>query len=123
MSATLLHHGHIRILKKASELGSVIVALTTDEEIFLKKGYWPELRFEERREILESITYVDTVIPSKWLIDDDFVKFHEATLLVHGLDNANQVSQINVVTFPRTDGISSSELRRRSYSIYKALNE
>ena len=30
MSATLIHHGHVRILKKASEFGSVIVALTTD---------------------------------------------------------------------------------------------
>ena len=26
MSATLIHHGHIRLLKKASELGEVIVA-------------------------------------------------------------------------------------------------
>ena len=37
MSATLIHHGHIRLLKKASEFGSVIVALTTDEEIKIKK--------------------------------------------------------------------------------------
>ena len=35
MSATL-HHGHIRILKKASELGTVVVALTSDKEIIKK---------------------------------------------------------------------------------------
>ena len=33
MSATLIHHGHVRLLKKASELGTVVVALTTDEEV------------------------------------------------------------------------------------------
>ena len=38
MSATLLHHGHIRLLKKASKFGKVIVALTTDKEI--KKAYY-----------------------------------------------------------------------------------
>ena len=30
LSATLLHHGHIRLLKKASKYGNVIVALTSD---------------------------------------------------------------------------------------------
>ena len=43
MSATLIHHGHIRLLKKASNYGDVIVALTTDDEIYNKKGYFPEL--------------------------------------------------------------------------------
>ena len=37
MSATLIHHGHIRLLKKASKLGNVIVALTSDNEI---KNYY-----------------------------------------------------------------------------------
>ena len=65
MSCTLLHHGHIRLLKKAADLGEVIVALTTDDEILMKKGYTPELSFEERREILLAIKYVSDVIPSK----------------------------------------------------------
>ena len=33
MSATIIHHGHARFLKKASELGNVAVALTNDEEM------------------------------------------------------------------------------------------
>ena len=33
MSTTFLHHGHIRLLKKASKYGRVIVALTKDKEI------------------------------------------------------------------------------------------
>lgn len=37
MSATLIHHGHIRLLRSAKEHGYVVVALTTDEEIRSKK--------------------------------------------------------------------------------------
>ena len=33
LSFTIPHHGHIRILKKASEFGKVIVALTSDDEV------------------------------------------------------------------------------------------
>ena len=39
MSATILHHGHIRLLKKAKELGDVIVALALDSEIKLFKKF------------------------------------------------------------------------------------
>ena len=84
MSATLIHHGHIRLLKKASEIGDVVVALTTDDEIKQKKGYTPELNFEERKEILESIKYVSEVVPSPWLISFDYMKEHHCDLLVHG---------------------------------------
>ena len=63
MSATIIHHGHIRLLKFASELGPVRVALTTDEEILNKKGYLPELNFEQRKEVLEAIKYVQDVVP------------------------------------------------------------
>mgnify|MGYP002878287282 CR=1 FL=1 len=73
MSCTLLHHGHVRLLKKASKLGKVIVALTTDDQIVSNKGYAPELLFHQREEILLAIKYVSEVIPSNWLIDDEFI--------------------------------------------------
>ncbi len=38
MSTTLIHYGHIRLLKKAGELGSVMVALNTDDEVAIHKG-------------------------------------------------------------------------------------
>ena len=73
MSATLIHHGHVRLLKKAAEIGDVVVVLTTDDEIKKKKGYTPELSFEERKEILESIRYVKEVVAGPWLITDEFM--------------------------------------------------
>ena len=120
MSATLIHHGHIRLLKKAKELGEVIVALTTDEEIEKKKGYKTELSYESRKEILEAIKYVDAVVPSKWKIEEYFLDELEIDLLVHGSDNTNEISKDKLVIFERTKGISSSILRGR---ILKAVGE
>lgn len=113
MSATLIHHGHIRLLKKAAKLGDVVVALTTDDEIRKRKGYDPELAFDERKEILEAIKYVHEVVPSPWLIDYDFVKSQHCDLLVHGADNSNDIPEDKLVIFPRTEGVSSSLLRER----------
>lgn len=113
MSATLIHHGHVRLLKEAKKLGTVIVALTTDEEISTKKGYSSELNFEQRREILEAIKYVDEVVPCNWLIEEAFLDQHNIDLLVHGHDNSNPISPERLLVLPRTEGISSSLLRSR----------
>lgn len=117
MSCTLLHHGHIRLLRKAADLGRVIVALTTDDEILMKKGYTPELSFEERKEILLAIKYVSDVIPSRWLLDDDYIRENNIDILVHGDDNSNKITACEMLIYPRTQGISSSNLRQRSRSI------
>ena len=114
MSCTLLHHGHIRLLRKSADLGNVVVALTTDDEIILRKGYTPELDFEQRKEILLSIKYVSEVIPSKWLLDDQYIIDNNVDVLVHGDDNSNAITACKLVIFPRTAGISSSEIRQRS---------
>ncbi len=111
MSATLIHHGHIRLLKKASEYGSVIVGLTTDDEIESKKHYKPELAFEFRKEILESITYVDEVVATPWLINESVLDSHDIDLLVHGDDNVNSIDKTKLKILPRTEGVSSSEIR------------
>jgi glycerol-3-phosphate cytidylyltransferase len=113
MSATLIHHGHIRLLKSAFELGTVIVALTTDDEIKKKKGYSPELNFLERKEIIDSIKYVTEVVPCPWLIEDDFLDKHNIDLLIHGSDNSNPIHKNRLLVVPRTKGISTGQLRSR----------
>jgi len=114
MSATLIHHGHIRLLQKAHELGEVIVALTSDEEVKRAKGYYPELSFAERVEILCAMRYVSKVVESPWKIDDAFLDSTGCDYLVHGDDNFNDVSNERVITVKRTEGISSSIMRDRA---------
>ena len=111
ISLTVLHHGHIRLLKRASKLGYVVVALCTDEEIFKTKGFRPMLRFEQRKEIASAIKYVQEVVECKWLIDEDFLDRHNIDFLVHGDDNVNPIPPERTVIYPRTIGISSSKLR------------
>ena len=122
MSATLLHHGHVRLLRNAAAMGTVVVALTTDEEVEKTKGYKPELSYEHRKEILESLRYVDEVIPSPWLIDEEYMRKHNCDLLVHGSDNSNHISPEKLVIFPRTEGISSSALRERVLDCLVSMN-
>lgn len=117
MSCTLLHHGHIRLLRRAADFGEVIVALTVDAEILRKKGYTPELSFDERKEILLAIKYVTDVVPSKWLITDNFIKDNRIDILVHGDDNQNKLNQCELKIFERTKNISSEIMRLRAYNI------
>ncbi len=123
MSMTLIHHGHIRLLRKARETGyQVVVALTTDGEILAYKGYNPELSYEQRVEILEGIKYVDEIVPSPWLIDEAFMDKHNCDFLAHGSDNFNHVREDRLVLFPRTEGISSSDIRCRVLDCLLSIN-
>lgn len=120
MSATLIHHGHVRLLKAARQLGHVVVALTTDEEIRSKKGYEPELNYAARAEVLLAMRDVDEVVPSPWLLDDAFLALHQIDLLVHGHDNSNPIAAEKLYILPRTEGISSTQLRAR---VLKAVSQ
>ena len=116
MSLTSLHHGHIRLLQKASRLGHVVVALCSDDEILKAKGFLPLLSFEHRKEIALAIRYVEEVIESEWLINEAYLDRHNIDLLVHGEDNANPVPPDRLVLYPRTGGISSTALSNRQDS-------
>lgn len=122
MSATLIHHGHIRLLKKSSEFGRVVVGLTTDEEIIAKKGYKPEMNFDFRKEILEAIKYVDEVVPVPWLIDEKVLFKYNIDLLVHGSDNSNLIPENKLKIFPRTKEISSSDIRQNVLRTITQIN-
>ena len=121
MSASLIHHGHVRLLKQASKYGSVIVGLTNDDEIISKKHFPPELAFEQRKEILESIKYVSEVVSTPWLIDERILDEHNIDLLVHGDDNSNSINADRLKILPRTPGVSSSELRQRAQESLTSL--
>ena len=113
MSATLLHHGHIRLLKKASYYGKVIVGLSSDKDIFKFKGFQPELKYNFRKEILLSIKYVTSVIKINYYLNDNDLKKHKIDFVVHGNDNFNKVSKEKIKIFKRTPNISSDILRKK----------
>jgi cytidyltransferase-like protein len=110
MSVTLLHHGHIRLLRKAAKYGEVVVGLSTDKDIEKYKGHSPLLTWEFRKEILESIKYVSAVVAVPYIITEAVLDEHGVQFLVHGDDNLNTISEDRLIILPRTPAISSSML-------------
>jgi phosphoenolpyruvate phosphomutase / 2-hydroxyethylphosphonate cytidylyltransferase len=85
MSADLIHHGHMNILKAAAALGEVTVGLLTDRAIASYKRL-PLMTYDERKQVIENIKYVDRVVPQNTL---DYVANLEAyrpKYVVHGND-------------------------------------
>ena len=117
MSSTLIHHGHVRLIKKARKFGDLIIGLTTDKQIKKHKGYLPELNYRFRREILSEIKGVKKVVPSDWLITQKFLDKHKIDILISGSDYKNRKFKIKTIHFERTKSISSSMLRQKAAKI------
>ena len=62
----LFHAGHVKFLRRCKEIagstGQVIVSLNTDEFIKEYKGKPPIISYEDRKLVLESCKYVDSVM-------------------------------------------------------------
>jgi len=123
MSLTLIHHGHIRLIKKAKKYGDLIIGLTTDKQIKKYKGYFPELNYKFRKEILSEIRGVNKVVPSNWLITQKFLDKHKIDILISGADYKDRKFKTKTINFNRTKFISSSMIRKRSAKILKNNNE
>lgn len=63
-----IHVGHIRYLRDAKSLGDELVVILNSDRFLKKKKGYVFMPYKERKEILESIKYVDRVIPC---IDND----------------------------------------------------
>lgn len=111
----LLHKGHIRLLRRAKALGDfLIVGLSTDEfnEIKNKKAVFP---YEERKLVLESIKYVDKIIPERtWEQKIDDVQKYKIDIFVMGDDWEGEFDFLKdyceVIYLERTYGISTTEI-------------
>lgn len=115
----LFHKGHVNILRRAKEVGdTLIVAVSTDEFNSLKgkKSYFS---YEERKIIVESIKYVDKVIPEEnWEQKVVDIKKYDVDVLVMGddwkdSDKFNYLEDyVELKYLPRTEGISTSKIKQ-----------
>jgi glycerol-3-phosphate cytidylyltransferase len=112
----LLHFGHINLLKRAKALGDhLIVGLSTDEfnEGKNKQAYHS---FENRKMILESVRFVDEVIPENtWNQKIEDVVKHDIDIFVMGDDWEGHFDFLKkyckVIYLPRTINISTSKIK------------
>ncbi|MEO6950160.1 MAG: NAD(P)H-dependent glycerol-3-phosphate dehydrogenase [Ginsengibacter sp.] len=112
----LFHFGHLEILRRAKKLGDrLIVGLSTDHfnEV---KGKSCEIPFERRKQYLESLQYVDLVIPeNSWEQKIEDIKNNNVDILVMGDDWAGKFDELNtyckVIYIPRTKWISTTGIK------------
>ncbi len=120
----MFHIGHLRLLKRLKSLGDrLIVAVSTDEfnEIKGKKTIIP---YEQRAEIVESIRYVDMVIPeNSWEQKVTDIKKYNVDIFAMGHDWEGKFDELKeyceVVYLPRTEGISTTALKEQLKQISK----
>jgi len=115
----LLHYGHINLLRRAKQLGDyLIVALSTDEFNLVEKNKKCYFTYEERKQMLESIRYVDLVIPEKsWEQKKHDIKDLFVDTFVMGDDWAGKFDflrddGVEVVYLPRTPEISTTQIKQ-----------
>ena len=85
ISADILHHGHINLIKKASEYGNLIVGVLTDEVVATYKRF-PVLDYEQRTFIIKNIDGVSEVVPQDTLDYTANLKKYMPDYVFHGDD-------------------------------------
>jgi glycerol-3-phosphate cytidylyltransferase len=114
----LLHYGHIRLLQRAKDLGNyLVVALSTDRFNTIKHKS-SVYRYSERKIIVESIRYVDLVIPeTNWEQKVRDINRHKIDIFVMGSDWTGEFDFLKeyceVVYLPRTPEISTTDTKQR----------
>ena len=114
----LLHYGHINLLRRAKELGDyLIVALSTDAFNWEQKRKKCYFNYEQRKQLLESVRYVDLVIPEEsWEQKTSDVDKYQIDIFVMGDDWKGKFDflqeQCQVVYLPRTPEISTTRIKQ-----------
>jgi len=124
----LIHSGHVNFLRRCAEIGTVTVALNTDEFIASYKGKPPVMSYNERFEVLSEFRCVTNIIPNKNGADSrETILDVSPDVIAIGSDWARKDYykqmgftqdwlddyDIWLTYIPYTKGISTTELKRR----------
>jgi len=119
----IFHIGHLNIIKNAKkQCHKLIVCVSTDEYIYKKKKHKSVTLLEDRLSIIKSIKYVDIVdIQSLTFGKKEAIKKYKPEVIFVGNDWTPKTFTganlgIPVVYLPRTQGISSTKIRKRLLS-------
>lgn len=113
----LLHYGHIRLLKRAKALGDyLIVGITSDDYDKTRGKINNQQSLIERIAAVEATGIADEIIVEEYegqKIDD--IRRHDVDIFTVGSDWEGKFDYLKeycqVIYLPRTEGVSSSELR------------
>ena len=114
----LLHYGHINLLRRARALGDYLIVGLSTVSFNAIKGKHCVFSYEERKQLLEALRYVDMVIPEDcWEQKKDDILTHGVQVFVMGDDWAGHFDHLKeycrVEYLPRTPDISSTAIREK----------
>ncbi len=122
----LLHYGHINLLKRAKALGDyLVVVVSTDEFNWNEKQKKCYFSYEQRKALVESIRYVDLVIPETcWEQKRTDIHEYHIDTFVMGDDWEGKFDFLKeegaaVVYLPRTPEISTTQIKKDLHDIKK----
>lgn len=114
----LLHYGHLNLLRRAKAQGDyLVVALSTDEFNWNEKQKKCYFSYQQRKEMLEALRYVDLVIPEEnWEQKrTDIHEYHIDTFVIgddwKGKFDFLREEGAEVVYLPRTPEISTTQIK------------
>lgn len=114
----LFHEGHVKLLKRAKDLGDELIVAVSTEEFNQLKGKKSYFTYDQRKTIVDAIKYVDKVIPEEnWEQKINDIKEYNVDILVMGDDWAGSdkfdylKDYVELVFLPRTEGISTTQIK------------
>jgi len=112
----LLHWGHIRLLERAKALGDYLSVVLSTDDFNLQKNKEAYHSYEHRKYILESIKYVDKVIPeNSWEQKVEDIIDENIDIFVMGDDWEGEFDFLKVycevIYLSRTEKISTSKIK------------
>lgn len=121
----LLHQGHINLLRRAKELGDYLIVGVTNDSFDRDRG---KLNVRnnvlERVEAVKATGYADQIIIEDYIgqkIDD--IQKYDVDIFAIGSDWVGKFDYLKdyceVVYLPRTEGISSTQLRNESQEVIR----
>lgn len=113
----LLHYGHINILKRAKEQGDYLIVALSTNEFNESKGKKCYFEFSERKKLIESVRYVDLVIPERnWDQKIQDVIDYKVDVFVIGDDWKGKFDYLkeycDVIYLERTPEISTTKIKK-----------
>ncbi len=121
----MLHEGHMNLLKRAKALGDYLIVGVTDENYDRSRGKLNVIQSTKRRvKAIEKLDFVDKVIVEKHKKQkaQDIIKY-DVDIFAIGDDWVGAFDYLKEFThvkyLPRTEGISSTKLRRENFDLIK----
>ena len=119
----LLHHGHIRLLERAKQLGDYLIVAVTSDDFDKARG-----KINVQQPLVERVAAVRaTGLANRIIVEEyegqkiDDIRRYDVDIFTVGSDWTGVFDYLNeyckVVYLPRTEGVSSSDIREKANTV------